>query len=214
MRLSRDLVALVAATFIIRSFATPVENANDKYYYGYPSETTPNCNEPKTGTRPLCWDELKVEQAINQFFTIWSQAIDCITQHNQTIIYDAAKPTGTNFSPNVVVNIDTIFQTLIDLSFPYPLLQPYPQNTALSQMLELYQPNEHYLYLNHGEHGELVGLLNPEIPLLMQKRLTDILKHVQSDLEFFTIMAGHGAFTMPPRSDMPEVTGVQAFGLV
>ncbi|KAL9016255.1 MAG: hypothetical protein Q9180_008810, partial [Flavoplaca navasiana] len=135
-------------------------------------------------------------------------AIEYITQRNQTIIYDAAKPTGADFPPNVVVNIDTIFQNLIDLSFPHPLLQPHPQNRALSQLLELYQPNERYLYLYDGEHGELVGLLNPEIPLLMQKRLSDVVKNVQSDLEFFTIMAGHGALTMPPRSDMPEVTGV------
>lgn len=48
----------------------------------------------------------------------------------------------------------------------------------------------------------------------MQKRLSDVLKHVQSDLEIFTMMAGHGAFTMLLRSDMLDVTGVQAFGLV
>ena len=59
----------------------------------------------------------------------------------------------------------------LDSSFPYPLLQPHPQNRALSQMLKLSQPNEQYLYLHDGERGELVGLLNPEIPLLMQKRL-------------------------------------------
>ena len=38
-------------------------------------------------------------------------------------------------------------------------------------MLKLSQPNQQYLYLHDGEHGELVGLLNPKIPLLMQKRL-------------------------------------------
>ncbi|KAI4275186.1 MAG: hypothetical protein LQ337_003400 [Flavoplaca oasis] len=76
---------------------------------------------PKLAQGPFAGTSSK-SNTINQFFTISSQALDYITQQNQTTIYDAAKSTGANDQPNVVVKIDTIFQTLIDLSFPYPLL--------------------------------------------------------------------------------------------
>ncbi|KAL8647869.1 MAG: hypothetical protein Q9226_006248, partial [Calogaya cf. arnoldii] len=157
---------------------------------------------------------LTTHTAINQFFTIWSHAIEYISKNNSAIIIDAAVPTLGTIA-GTIFSIDTILKNLITL---YSKIQPRnARNDALGRLLEDFHPRELYTQkIFDGENGELGSLLNPDVELLLQKRLAELLKHVQSDLEAFVTMAAVGVFTMPPVPDMDRSmeTGIYLQGLI
>ena len=84
MHFSTDLIAFVAATLVASSIAAPVENT---ILVGQGKPSTPagplKCTDPKTGTDPKCWNELKVDAYLKKWnhdnfpatckkFTEWS----------------------------------------------------------------------------------------------------------------------------------------------
>lgn len=72
MHLSTNLIAFVAASLVTSSIAAPVENT---ILVGQGRPSTPpaplKCTDPKTGTSPKCWNELKVDEYMEE----WHQKI-------------------------------------------------------------------------------------------------------------------------------------------
>ncbi|KAL8657306.1 MAG: hypothetical protein Q9226_002040 [Calogaya cf. arnoldii] len=68
MHFSTDLIAFVAASLVASSIAAPVENT---ILVGQRKPSTPagplKCTDPKTGTDPKCWNELKVDEYLEKW---------------------------------------------------------------------------------------------------------------------------------------------------
>ncbi|KAL8856510.1 MAG: hypothetical protein Q9178_006909 [Gyalolechia marmorata] len=260
IHVSSELVAFVVATFVTSSLAAPTENST---IVGHRKPNIPagtlNCNDPKTGTSPECWNELKVDDylnswhelnppascrkfpywtscfnpfsrqrngpqdcirinskqclrldiaghylspqwfygsynswSINQFFSGWYNATKRIAAEHPEIIYNAAKPVDFDeflaANNNNTVSIDLALSNLITLG------PKDPQNDALRGVLKSFNANITY-YSNNVERA------SPPVATLLQVRLEQVLKHVQSDLPSFLAMASNGTFTKPMYSE-------------
>lgn len=68
MHFSTDLIAFVAATLVTSAIAVPLENT---VLVGQREPYTPpapfSCTDPKTGTDPTCWNELKVDEYLKKW---------------------------------------------------------------------------------------------------------------------------------------------------
>ncbi|KAL8755580.1 MAG: hypothetical protein Q9199_003546 [Rusavskia elegans] len=197
MHFSTKLITFVAASLLTSSIAAPVENTT---LVGPGRPSTPpaplKCTDPKTGTSPKCWTEVKVDEymeewhqkisllsekiqtAINKIFSGWSNAIKQVDAINPYVIHNASKPQGVDESIDLVLN-NLITRAPSD-----------PQNDALRAVLKIFRPNSYTL-------GDKTNSGKPDmlLPVLLQMRLADTLRHVETNLTSFLTMAANGTFT-------------------
>ncbi|KAL8711169.1 MAG: hypothetical protein Q9220_004314 [cf. Caloplaca sp. 1 TL-2023] len=249
MFFSSELIALAATTLFTSSIASPLN----------PRATAVNCNDPKTGVAPNCWNTLKVSDymtnwqkanfpthckegeswsvcfdrlatsnlkqdctvlnssncasfdpkfqylapqwfygahntyTINRYLTSWSAALKHIQATAPSIITSAAQPNdfdafraahNTNAQGANSVNIDIALANLIHLS------GSTPQSDALAALLPTFKSFTTYDANN-------IVKADPPVADLLQIRLQQLLKHVESDVPSFVQMAGKGAFSVP-----------------
>ncbi|KAL8674040.1 MAG: hypothetical protein Q9168_001572 [Polycauliona sp. 1 TL-2023] len=142
--------------------------------------------------------------ALNYFFTAWLNAIDVVSKNAPDVLINAAQPiTNTR-----AISIDRILNNLINS------LSWNAQNEALRDMLHAYQPDASVVYYD-GLNGEYSGgLLNPDIPLMLQTRLARVHEHVQDDLPSFLAMTANGTFTPSPEDPTGEASAIDQWGLI
>lgn len=124
--------------------------------------------------------------AINQFFTAWSNAIKYIGKNNPTTINIAAQPQDFDAfraaHATTQVSIDTALKNLITLA-PKNL-----QNDALYAVLETFKSFTTY-------DSSKIDTADPPVVDLLQIRLEQVLKHVETDVPTFVAFAAKGAFS-------------------
>ncbi|KAL9601510.1 MAG: hypothetical protein Q9219_002462 [cf. Caloplaca sp. 3 TL-2023] len=124
--------------------------------------------------------------AINQFFTAWSEAIKYIAKGNPSIINDAATPadfdTFLAAKNKNMVSIDVALNNLISRA------SSSPQTDALKAALETFETFSKY-------DSSKVSSANPPIATLMDVRLQQLLRHVETNVPSFIAMGKNGAFS-------------------
>ncbi|KAL8946774.1 MAG: hypothetical protein Q9222_006877 [Ikaeria aurantiellina] len=134
---------------------------------------------------------------INQYLTTWSAALKHIHSTNPSIITSAAQPididafraahanSNAQGGPGAsLVNIDIALANLIHLS------GSNPQSDALLALLPIFKS-----FLTYDANA--IEKANPPVADRLQIRLQQLVKHVESDVEGFLIMAGNGSFSVP-----------------
>lgn len=135
--------------------------------------------------------------AINQFFTAWSVAIEYIAKGNPSIINTAAQPADfdalTAAHNKNLVSIDIALNNLI-IQAP-----KNPQNAALTAVLKTFKSFTTY------DAGR-INTADPPIATLLQVRLEQVLKHVETDIPSFLDMAAEGAFSTADITTSADLT--------
>ncbi|KAI4112115.1 MAG: hypothetical protein LQ339_000123 [Xanthoria mediterranea] len=133
--------------------------------------------------------------SINHFFSTWSNAIKQAHALNPSVLTNATKPQGIDEflaakNPNTNTSIDLVLNNLITLG------PSNPQTDALRAVLKSFRPNS-YSVADTTDSGKPEALL----PALLQMRLADTLRHVETNLTSFLTMAANGTFSKPVSID-------------
>ncbi|KAL8836924.1 MAG: hypothetical protein Q9170_002723 [Blastenia crenularia] len=135
--------------------------------------------------------------SINQFFTAWSAAIDAIAKGNPSTINSYAQP--ADFDSFTAANNHN--QASIDVALNNMIIQApkNPQNAALTAVLKTFKSFTTY-------DTTKIDTADPPISTLLQIRLEQVLKHLETDIESFLNMAAGGAFSTADIASSAELT--------
>ena len=135
--------------------------------------------------------------AINQFFTAWSAAVKFIAKGNPSIINTAAQP--ADFDAFAAAHSKE--QVSVDVALNNLIIQApkNPQNNALADVLKTFKSFTTY-------DASTISTANPPIATLLEVRLEQVLKHVETDIPSFLAMAANGAFSSANITSSAELT--------